>query len=53
MTIKNDQIKAFQDIKVSRVWKVFVINLCCNKYGQTLNQKLIKVWKFVDLCMKC
>ena len=43
MTIKNDLIKAFQDIKVSQIWKIFVINLCYNKYAQTLNQKLIKV----------
>ena len=43
MTIKNDLIKAFQDNKVSQICKVFVINLCYNKYAQTLNQKLIKV----------
>ena len=43
ITIKNDLIKAFQDIKVSQIWKIFVINLCYNKYAQTLNQKLIKV----------
>ena len=43
MAIKNDLIKAFQDIKVSQIWKIFVINLCYNKYAQTLNQKLIKV----------
>ena len=40
MTIKNDMIKAFQDNKVSQIWKVFVINLC---YAQTSNQNLIKV----------
>ena len=43
ITIKNDLIKAFQENKVSQIWKVFVINLCYNKYAQTLNQKLIKV----------
>ena len=43
MPIKSDLIKAFQDIKVSQIWKIFVINLCYNKYAQTLNQKLIKV----------
>ena len=43
MTIKNDLIKAFQDIKASQIWKTFVINLCYNKYPQTLNQKLLKV----------
>ena len=43
MIIKNYLIKAFQDIKVSQIWKIFVINLCYNKYAQTLNQKLIKV----------
>ena len=37
MKIKNDLIKAFQDIKVSQIWKIFVINLCYNKYTQTLN----------------
>ena len=42
MTIRNDLINAFQDIKVSQIWKIFVINLCYNKYAQT-NQKLIKV----------
>ena len=36
MTIKNDLIKAFQGIKVSQIWKIFVINLCYNKYAQTL-----------------
>ena len=43
MAIKNDLIKAFKDNKISQIWKVFVINLCYNKYAQTLNQKLIKV----------
>ena len=43
MAVKNDLIKAFQYIKVSQIWKIFVINLCYNKYAQTLNQKLIKV----------
>ena len=37
ITIKNDLIKAFQDIKVSQIRKIFVINLCYNKYAQTLN----------------
>ena len=35
--IKNDLIKVFQDIKVSQIRKNFVINLCYNKYAQTLN----------------
>ena len=35
--IKNDLIKAFQDIKVSQIRKNFVINLRYNKYAQTLN----------------
>ena len=37
MTIKNDMIKAFQDNKISQTWKIFVINLCYNKYTQTLH----------------
>ena len=37
MTIINDLIKAFQDIKVSQILKIFLINLCYNKYAQTLN----------------
>ena len=37
MAIKNGLIKAFQDTKVSQIWKIFLINLCCNKYAQTLN----------------
>ena len=57
MTIKNDLIKAFQDIKVNQICKTFVINLCYNKYVQTLPKinkgtTLIKnARKFVDLCM--
>ena len=43
MAIRNDLIKAFQDIKINQIWKIFVINLCYNKYAQALNQKLIKV----------
>ena len=37
MTIKNYLIKAFQDIKVNQIWKIFVINLCYKKYVQALN----------------
>ena len=36
MTIKNDLIEAFQDIKVNQIWKIFVINLCYNKYVQII-----------------